>query len=178
MADNFGSHTGTPVPTVAFPPFQTDTFASQLIWLSVSFALLYALVAKFGLARIGAILEERRAHIANDFAEADRHKAESHRVMDDYDGALTHARSRAEGLIGRSQQKVKFEAARERDKFQKGVKKRLIEADSAIGKAKQTATTNIRMIAVETASDVVTQLVGRTPEKNVVFDAVDGVLKR
>ena len=67
---------------------------------------------------------------------------------------------------------------RERDKFQKDVKKQLIEADGAIGMAKQIATTNIRMIAVETASDVLAQLVGKTPKKDVVFDAVDGVLNR
>lgn len=178
MANELSSHTETPVPAGAFPPFQTDTFVSQLFWLSVSFALLYAVVAKFGLARVGAILEERRTHIADDFAEADRHKTESHRVMEDYDSALGRARSQADVLIRRTQQRVKFEAMRERDKFQKDVKKQLIEADGAIGKAKQIATTNIRMIAVETASDVLAQLVGKTPKKDVVFDAVDGVLNR
>ena len=99
MANELSSHTETPVPAGAFPPFQTDTFVSQLVWLSVSFALLYALVAKFGLARVGAILEERRTHIADDFAEADRHKTESHRVMEAYDSALGRARSHADILI-------------------------------------------------------------------------------
>ena len=88
MANELRRHTETPVPAGAFPPFQTDTFVSQLFWLAVSFALLYAVVAKFGLARVGAILEERRTHIADDFAEADRHKTKSHRVMEDYDARL------------------------------------------------------------------------------------------
>src|SRR5215210_6113571 len=116
MASDLSSHTGTPAPVVVFPPFQTDTFVSQLIWLAVSFALLYALVAKFGLPRIGAILEERRKHIADDFVEASRHKAESQRVMDAYQSALADARSRAGILISKTQQKLKFEAMRERDK--------------------------------------------------------------
>ncbi len=98
--------------------------------------------------------------------------------MEAYDSALGRARSQADVLIRRTHQKVKFEATRERDRFQKDVKKQLIEADGAIGKAKQIATTNIRTITVEIASDVVAQLVGRTPEKDVVLDAVDDVLKR
>src|SRR4051794_2609926 len=107
MASDLSSHIGAPAPVVAFPPFQKDTFASQLIWLIVSFSLLYTLVAKFGLPRIRAILEERRKHIADDLAEASRQDAESHRVMDTYHSALTDARSRANILISQAEQRLK-----------------------------------------------------------------------
>ena len=64
-----GEHDG------GFPPFQPQTFASQLIWLAIAFVLLYALMAKLALPRVGAIIEGRQKQIEGDFAEADRLKA-------------------------------------------------------------------------------------------------------
>ena len=60
-----------------FPPFQTQTFASQLVWLAIAFVLLYVLMAKLALPRVGAIIEGRRKHIEDDIAEAGQLKTKS-----------------------------------------------------------------------------------------------------
>ena len=38
-----------------FPPFQKDTFASQILWLVLVFVALYLLMSRIALPRIGAI---------------------------------------------------------------------------------------------------------------------------
>ena len=59
-----------------FPPFQKDTFASQLLWITLAFVALYLLMSRVALPRIGSIIEDRKQRIASDFAEAERMKAE------------------------------------------------------------------------------------------------------
>ena len=52
-----------------FPPFEKQTFASQLLWFTLTFVVLYLLMSRVALPRIGSILEERRRHIADDLAQ-------------------------------------------------------------------------------------------------------------
>ena len=56
------AHTAVPAEghKAGFPPFQRETFASQLVWLVIAFVLLYALVAKFALPRVGGIFAARQ----------------------------------------------------------------------------------------------------------------------
>ena len=57
-----------------FPPFDATTFASQLFWFALTFILLYLLMSRVALPRIGTILEDRRKRVESDLAEAQRFK--------------------------------------------------------------------------------------------------------
>ena len=75
------AHTEVPGGHTVFPPFDTQQFPSQLFWLSVTFLLLYVIVAKVALPRIGSIFEERSKRIGDDLAEAQRFKENRTRPM-------------------------------------------------------------------------------------------------
>ena len=64
------AHTEAPGGKTVFPPFDTKTFPSQLVWLAISFVLLYVLMAKVALPRIGAIFEQRSKRISGDLKSA------------------------------------------------------------------------------------------------------------
>ena len=49
-----------------FPPFDTSTFPSQLLWLAVTFVILYTATAKLILPRLNKILHMRRTRISSD----------------------------------------------------------------------------------------------------------------
>src|SRR5205085_2061317 len=85
-----------------FPPFQKDTFASQFLWLALVFVTLYFVMARVTLPRIGTILDQRRARIDGDFAEANRLKGESDTAITAYEKALTDARGRAQTLANQA----------------------------------------------------------------------------
>src|SRR5271165_3414510 len=83
MAESHGEAKGTTAHTEAdgakhaFPPFQKDTFASQLVSLAVAFVALYLIVSRIALPRVGSVLDARQNAIDGDLAEAQRLKDQS-----------------------------------------------------------------------------------------------------
>src|ERR1700732_1514598 len=88
-----------------FPPFQAQTFASQLIWLAIAFVLLYALMSKLALPRVAAIIEGRQKHTDGDTAEAGRLKTQSDEAVAAYEKALADARARAQAIANETRDK-------------------------------------------------------------------------
>src|SRR5438876_8609365 len=87
-----GGHKG------AFPPFQKETYASQIVWLVITFVALYLLISRIAVPRIGGIIEAREKRIAGDLAEAQGLKAESEAALATYEKALADARGRAQAI--------------------------------------------------------------------------------
>jgi hypothetical protein len=79
-----------------FPPFNQDTFASQLVWLAIFFVALYVLMSKVAIPRIGGIVEARRERIEGDIAEAARLKDQSDAALKGYEQSLADARAQAQ----------------------------------------------------------------------------------
>jgi F-type H+-transporting ATPase subunit b len=176
MATN--THTEVPGQKGPFPPFQRETFASQLVWLTLTFVLLYLLMAKVALPRIGAILEKRRVRMADDLAQAERLKEESDAALAAYEKALADARARAQSLVNETQQKQAAEAQRARQALEARLNAELAEAEKAIAAAKSAAMANVRGIAVEAAAAIIQKLIGVTPSDDKMAGAVADVLKR
>ncbi|MGB8757453.1 MAG: F0F1 ATP synthase subunit B', partial [Pseudolabrys sp.] len=94
----------------AFPPFNPQTFASQLFWLVVTFVLLYAIMAKIALPRVGGIIANRQKRIADDFAEAEQSRAQSDAAIAAYEKALADARARAQAIANETRERQAAQA--------------------------------------------------------------------
>jgi F-type H+-transporting ATPase subunit b len=161
-----------------FPPFQKETFASQLFWLAITFVFLYVMVAKFGLPRVGSILEARRNRIEGDIAEANRLKTQSEQALAAYEKALADARNRAQAIAAETRDRLHAEGEANRKTLEARLNVRLAEAEKAIAATKTAAMTNVRGIAAEAAAAIVARLTGAAPSDKAVADAVDAALKR
>jgi F-type H+-transporting ATPase subunit b len=172
------SHTEAPAKVNVFPPFQSDTFAVQLIWLGISFGLLYGLVAKIGLPRLADIFEKRRAQIAFDLAAATRNRGESQQLLNACDNAISHANSGAETLVAEARKRLNTELAQHRSAQAAELEQQVKLAEKAIAQAKASFTTSLPAVAGEAASAIAVRLLGTAPSKDAVAGAVDRVMRR
>src|SRR6185295_16898096 len=88
-----------------FPPFQKDTFASQIVWLALTFVLLYVLMSRIALPRVASIFEDRKQRIDGDLGEAQRLKDQSDAAAAAYEKSLADARSRAQALANETRER-------------------------------------------------------------------------
>ena len=160
-----------------FPPFNSHTFASQLVWLVITFVLLYALMAKLALPRVAAVIENRQKTIEGDFAEAEKLKGQSEEALAAYEKALADARARAQAIANETRDKQAAEAAASRKVLEDQLNTKLAEAEKTIASTKQAAMQNVRGIAEDAARAIVEQLGGAAPDSKAVAAAVADVLK-
>ena len=174
------AHTAVPAEghKVPFPPFQRDTFASQLVWLVITFVLLYALVAKLALPRVGGIFAARRERIEADTAQARRLREEADAALAAYEKALADAHGRGQAIASETHTKLIAEGEARRKALEAELNAKLAEAEKAIAATKQSAMTHVRSIAAEAAAAIVERLIGAAPAEPAVAAAVDDALKR
>ena len=87
---------GTSVPASGahakvFPPLDPSTFAPQLVWLALTLGLLYLLLKRVALPRVGEVIEERADRIKRDLEQAEKLKADTEAALADYEQALGEA---------------------------------------------------------------------------------------
>lgn len=160
-----------------FPPFNPHTFASQLVWLTITFVLLYVLMSRLALPRIGKILDDRDARIKGDIADAERAKAQSDEAVAAYEKALADARSRAQTIANETRDKHAAEAEAARKATEDRLNAKLAESEKAIAATKTSAMSNVRGIASDAARSIVERLIGKAPDDKTVDAAVASVIK-
>src|ERR1700749_3872391 len=183
MAESHGEPKGTTAHTEAagghkeFPPFQKDTFASQLVSLAIAFVALYLIVSKIALPCVGAVIDQRQDTIDGDLAAAQKLKDESDSALKAYESELTAARSRAQAIGAETREKLNAASEAERKTLEEQLAVKLAEAEKTIASTRATAMGKVRGIGPEGAAPIVHRLPGKTPDSGSVGKAVDVSLK-
>jgi F-type H+-transporting ATPase subunit b len=182
MAESHGdkgtsAHTAAEGGKPAFPPFQKDTFASQLVSLVIAFVALYVIVSRIALPRVGSVLDARQGAIEGDLAEAQKLKDASDAALKAYETELAAARSRAQAIGAETREKLNAAAEAERKTLEQRLSLKLAEAEKAIAATRNAAMSNVRGIAADAAAAIVQRLTGIAPDGKSVDAAVDASLK-
>lgn len=159
------------------PQLNPLDWAPQIIWLIITFGILYVLMVKVALPRIGGVIDARAAHIAKDLAQADKLRRETEEAIAAYEQALAEAKQKAHAIIEAGRVKLKEEMAAERGRLEQDLAKKSAEAEERINAAKTAAMKDVNTVAADVAADIVRQLIGTAPAKAEIEKAVEAVRK-
>jgi F-type H+-transporting ATPase subunit b len=171
------AHTEAPAGHPKFPPFEIEYFPSQLVWLTITFVLLYALMSRIALPRIGAIMAERSKVIGDDLAAAERFKEQSNAAAAAYEKSLADARTRAQAIASATREQQARETEDLHKRLEAQLHERLAAAEQSIAKSRGAAMSNVKSIAAETASAIVERLIGQRPREEEIAAALGDIRK-
>jgi F-type H+-transporting ATPase subunit b len=158
------------------PQFNFNDFAPQLIWLAISFVLLYFIMSRLALPRVGQVLQERRDRVASDLATAAKLREDTEKAISHYEQALAEAKSRAQAIARQSRDEMTRDLERQRAEADETIAARSADAETRINGMKEAALSHVGEIATDTAEALVARLLGRSLPRSELQDTVNEVL--
>ena len=159
------------------PQLNPLDWAPQLIWLVITFGVLYLLMKWVALPKIGSVIEMRQGRIAGDLEAADKLRRETQEAIAAYEQALAEAKARAHGIVREARNRLKDEVAAERTALERDLSAKSAEAEAQIHQAKVSALKEVNAVASDTATEIVRRLIGIAPTKPEVSAAVAAARK-
>jgi F-type H+-transporting ATPase subunit b len=153
------------------PQLFFGTYPNQIFWLIVTLVVLWWVLSRVALPRIGAVLAERAGTITNDIAAAEELSLKVKDAEAAYEKALVDARAEANRIVGETRVAIKAELDAATAAADKEIAAKAAESEKAIGAIRATATDSIRQVAEETAREIVAAL-GGTAEPAAIASAV------
>ena len=105
-------------------------------------------------------------------AEAQRFKEQSDAVIAAREQALADARAHAQTIISSRLQEHAAEAKESRTRLEEQLRNRLAAAEQSIAERRSAAIANVEAIATDSVSAIVERLIGKTPTKEEIAEAL------
>lgn len=160
------------------PQFWAEYFSPQLVWLVISFAVLYVLMAKVALPRVADVLEGRQDRIASDLDQAKQLQEQAEKVIAQYESALAEARSEAQGMLAQVAAEAKAKAEQRNTEVAERLHRESSAASERIEAAKTEALSDLQGVARDIAQAAAERLIGADVPSDEVAQAVDRAMQQ
>ena len=168
--------TGTPAGgghgETSFPPFDPVNFTPMLIWLALSFGLLYLLMSKIALPRVESILHARAHKITKDIGEANAFRARSEEAAAAHDKTIADAKAKALALAQETHARLNAETEANRVALEGELNARLAASETQILEMKAKAMGNVEAIASAAAAAIVQHITGKPADPMAIARAI------
>ncbi len=158
------------------PQLDPSSFASQLVWLVITFVIFYLVMARVALPRVSEVLETRQNRIAYDLESAMTLKGEAEAVLAEYEASMAKAHAESQSLLASAAQERGAEATRRQEELGAKIAAQLGDAETRIDEARRAAMDNIGDIAGDVAHSATAKLIGIEPDDTAVKAALKAAL--
>ena len=159
------------------PQLDVTTFASQVFWLAISFAVLYFVISRIAAPKISGVIADRAGRIKGDLDQAAQAKRNSDAAIANYEKALTDARMAASKMGDDLRKTVQAEADAKNAAASKQLAADTLKAETRIGEMRKAAMARVGDVARDAAAEIVAKLTGETANAGDLEAAVRNALK-
>lgn len=156
------------------PQFEFQHWFGQIVYLIFLFAILYWLIAKVFAPRMRRVFDERAATISTALEAARQVQTEAAGQAEAAKAEVEQARASSRATAAAAKARVTDEANARAEAEEAVVAARIAEAETAIGKTRDAAMSNVSAIASDTAAAIVERLTGKAPTGAEAAAAVKG----
>jgi F-type H+-transporting ATPase subunit b len=143
------------------PQFEFASWPGQIVWLLITFAVVYAVLSRVFIPRMRHGIDTRRERIGEDMAEARRLRDEAEAQAEIARAQMAEARAVAQRTSAEAKAKAAHEAAERQRAIQTDLDAKLGQAEGRIRAARDQAMGQVKGIAVETAAVIAEKLSGQ-----------------
>lgn len=154
------------------PQLDPSSFPMQLFWLAITFTVLYVLMAKVALPRIGSVLEARTAKIDGDLSAAAKSRDQAIALAEAHELRLAQARDEARAFVREAFQTMQTEATKREAAVSAQIGAEAKAADLRIAEAKHKALGELRSVAIEAVTAATQKLIGEAAPEAEIAEAV------
>lgn len=149
------------------PQLDFSTFPNQIFWLVVTLIVIYMILSRVALPRIGGILAERQGTITNDIAAAEELKQRAHEAEAAYEQALIDARSEAGKIVDEAKADIQAKLDVQMQKADAEIAAQTAESEKAIAEIQAGASDAVKVVAKDTAKEIVAAMGGKADAKTI-----------
>ena len=159
------------------PQLDPALFSPQIVWLAISFVVLYILMARLIIPRMSAVSDQREDRIEGNLLRAEKIKEEAAAVLAGYEKSIADARAKAHAAIVDAAAEIAAETARREGDFSRKLAEQGAAAEAKIRQAKSQAMGDLQKIAGDVAAAMAGKLTGVNVAGGEAAQAVSQVMK-
>ncbi len=137
-----------------------STYAGQVFWMLVVFALIYFGIGRGMLPKIESVVDSRDRRISGDLAAAEHAREAADATEAAYRTRMDQARAAAQDETGRAKAAAAEHSAARLAEAGEGIAARTTAAEARIAAAREQALASLDRVAAEVTQDIVSRVAG------------------
>ena len=155
------------------PQLNPEFWVSQIVWLVLTFGVLYLVLSKLILPKISENLESRKSQILENIETAESQREESEKKLKEFEKIILESKLEAKNYFNEARQKILDDINSKRLALEKDIDEEISAAEQEVNNLKIGSHEKIRNIAVETSSELIKQLIGEEANNSSISAIVE-----
>jgi len=155
------------------PQLNPEFWVSQIVWLVLTFGILYIVLSKLILPKISDNLESRKSQILENIETAEAQREESEKKLKEFEKIILESKLEAKNYFNEARQKILDDINSKRIALEKDIDEEISAAEQEVNNLKTSSAEKIKNIAIETSSELIKQLIGEEANKSSISAIVE-----